>query len=219
MNDVVTKELEKADWKTLSPSLLRFAHHKMMRFLWRGKRLCGQAALSSAPLLVDGKGAEDFISEALTKLANGDRTYRKDLSLEDNFQRTIESLISNHHKKASNQLIKDKNAFDATDDQVDPIEELSDDLSPRSDAEAFEQITQEKEMLSLFYDSIKDDEELTQLVMAFEEEKYKPAEIEQATGIPAGRVSELKRKLTFHVEKFLTNHPEFAELRPQKELK
>ena len=64
---------------------------------------------------------------------------------------------------------------------------------------------------------LSDDEELTFLLFAYEEEKYKPAEVEAATGINAKRVSELKRKLTAKAETFLNSLPEYRDLHPMEQ--
>ena len=125
--------------------------------------------------------------------------------------------IYDHRNKASSSLINDRTAAQAQEKPEDPMDDLPDEGDPGTVAEKSEQADREKEMLTELMKSVEGDEELTLLLMAYEERKYKPAEIEAATGIRAERVSELKRKLTAHADKFLAKRPEYADLRPQKE--
>ena len=214
MNSAAAKALEGTDWKVLAPQLLRFAHGVIARYSWR--RLWVRCSPTNK-LCVNGKTAEDFVEEAAAKLVKGTRTYRTDLTLEENLKRTIESDIYDHRNKASSSLINDRTAAQAQEKPEDPMDDLPDEGDPGTVAEKSEQADREKEMLTELMKSVEGDEELTLLLMAYEERKYKPAEIEAATGIRAERVSELKRKLTAHADKFLAKRPEYADLRPQKE--
>jgi RNA polymerase sigma factor (sigma-70 family) len=217
MNSAAAKAIEEADWKVLAPQMLRYAHDIIAGYSWRG--LWAKRIAATNMLCVNGKTAEDFVEEAAAKLVEGTRTYRTDMTLEQNLERTIESDISSHRKKASSSLVNDRTAEQAEAMPDDPMDELPDAGQPGNAAEKFEQASREKEMLAELMKSVEGDEDLTLILMAYEERKYTPAEIETATGIKAVRVSELKRKLSAHADKFLAKRPEYADLRPQKEVR
>ncbi len=103
------------------------------------------------------------------------------------------------------------------DPAAPPAEEIDEQL-PEHAAEADELVRRQREMFAAFTASLAEDEELTLVLFAYEEGKYKPAEIEAATGLPAARASELKRKLSERADKFLKSHPHFADLKPMGEV-
>jgi hypothetical protein len=61
-------------------------------------------------------------------------------------------------------------------------------------------------LLADFKVSLEGDSELTELLEAYENGFTKPADIEELTGIPAKRVSELKRKIAMKLTQFAANH-------------
>ncbi len=215
MNAAAAQALAAADWKTLAPKLQRDAHNFIARYRWRGLRVTASA---DGRLAVGNKGPDDFVMEAVAKLVHGPRTYRNDLSLEENIKRTVESDISNHWKKTFRRpQILDRTAAQALDDPGDPLDDIAEEDGSDTPAETTELKRRQNEMLNAFGESLADDDELSLLFLAYGEGKYKPAEIEIVTGIKAVRVSELKRKLSARAEKFLRVRAQFADLRPSKE--
>lgn len=91
---------------------------------------------------------------------------------------------------------------------ADPIEEAVD-RTTLGDCEAItaDRIVHQKAALDLFGATLATDEELAALFRPYKEELYLPQEIEAATGIPASRVSELKRKLLTRMHKFIKTNP------------
>lgn len=212
MNPEASKTLDGAHWEQLTPLLIRFAHYQITRYKWRGLRV--SISPGANKLTIEGAGAEDFVQEAVERLYDGRRTYRTDLDPEANLRSVIKSLISNFYKKAKHLPIEERTLRVIGDDADDPIENLKDSSQPDCPTEVEELRCRQREMLAALKEFVSDDENLSFLVMAFEDDIYKPADVEAATGIPAAQVSELKRKLEDRADKFLKKYPEYAELKP-----
>jgi hypothetical protein len=75
-------------------------------------------------------------------------------------------------------------------------------LSPAESAIRSECQREQRRMLKTFEESISDDDELPKLLNAFKDGHYTPRDVEDLTGIPSARISELKRKLRGRMEKF-----------------
>ncbi len=216
MNAVAAQALAAADWSELGPTLQRDAHNFIARYLWRGLKVKTSA---DGRLSIGDRGPEDFVLVAMAKLVDGTRTYREDLSLEDNLRRTIESDVNDYWKKTCRRLpLVDRTAAQAIASPSDPIDCLPDGYETDAPAEAAELRRRQREMLDALSAAVAGDEELSLVLMAYEEGKYKPAEIMESTGIAADRVSEVKRKLNERAEKFIRTHPEYADLKPLKEV-
>lgn len=200
-----------ADWTSLTPRLEHYAETKMRRLMWRGLRV---TAGMNGQLLVDGKSADDFVTEAVDALLNGPRTYDNELSLERNLSRTIESNIWAWKKKSDRKLIVDHRPMTSEDGtEFDPIVAAVDPTSCHAtEAEKNEKRALQNKLLDDFGASIQGDVDLTAVLEAYKADFTKPADIEELTGIPAARVSELKRKLESKMSKFVINHPSAAEL-------
>jgi len=216
MNNAAIKALEAANWHELGPRVLRATYYFIARERWRGLMVVLSVGNE---MTIEGMGAEDFINLAVEKLMSGQRTYRPDLNVEENLRRTIESDIFSFRKTVRRVPWARQTLEQAAEDPDAPLTEEIDDRIPEHAAETDELVRREREMLAAFSATIADDEELTLVLFSFEEEQYKPAEIEAVTGIPAARVSELKRKLAERADKFLKTHPQYADLKPLEELK
>jgi hypothetical protein len=197
--------LENADWTVLTPKLENYADSVLRRYLWRGFRL---GFGSRGQLLAAGKSADDFVMEAINALLHGPREYNFELSLERNLQRTIESSIWNWKKRADRQSLVDHEEIISDDGiKFDPIETAVDPRTTNaSEVQKLERRTHQKLLLDDFEASLKEDQELSNLIEAYKSGFTKPADIEQLTAIPAARVSELKRKLATKLNKFVRNH-------------
>ncbi len=169
---------------------------------------------------INNQTADDLIEEAITKLWNGTRGYRSDLTLEVNIKRVVRSLVSNHFKKTkSSPFVSHIGQEDPEKDadELDPIENIADPTALSKAAEVAERRQLQQEFLTLLYQTVADDPNLGLLLMAFEDRKYLPADIEATTGIPANRVSELKRKLETRAHKLIRQHPHFETVKPLHE--
>jgi hypothetical protein len=211
MNPAVIALFASTDWAIVGPSVILFADESIRRYRWAGLRVTRSARNEAS---INGMGAEDFLNFAIEKLVRGVRAYRQDMSVEQNLRRTIESDIFNFHKKAGRLPLAQRTLENVLAGDPDPVEEAMDTSLPSNPAEAAETIMRQRALLGEFVESLADDEELTWLVLAFEEQMYKSSEVEQATGIPAARVSELKRKLARRADKFFNQKPEYADLNP-----
>lgn len=194
-----------ADWKRLTPLMEDYADTVLRRYLWRGFRV---RVGEEGQLLANGKSADDFLMEAMDALLNGPRGYDYDLTLEHNLQRTIESRIWDWKKKSDRQPLLDRKKADAGNAEFDPFAIAADSTTlGMCSAEKEERLKHQKTLIADCEASLKGDADLLALFDAYKSGFYKPAEIEELTGIPAGRVSELKRKLVGKMDHFKTNHP------------
>ena len=183
-----------------------YADTIMRRYLWRGLKA---SFGTNKQLLVNGKSADDFVKEAVQAFFKGKRTYRFDLDLETNLKRTIESRIWDWKKKSDNQPLIDHRGLVSEDgSEFDPISNAEDPgPSGATAVELSEQHELQRTFLEEFKIHLKNDSELSELLSALEEGFTKPAEIEELTGIPAARISELKRKLESKAARFMIDHP------------
>jgi hypothetical protein len=160
--------------------------------------------------LANGVGADEFVSEAVDKLWSGSRAYRADLSLEENIQRVVSSDIWNWLQKSKKCPLLDRGALESEVPNGDPVDQALDSATFDDAASKAERQSIQRQLLGGFEAFVADDEELSMMLLAYEEGWTKPADIERETGIPAQRVSELKRKLAERAEKFMRQHPEFS---------
>ncbi len=215
MSSEATKAIEEADWAVLGPKLLHFADRVIARYRWRGLRV---ETSPNNKLTVEGRSAEDFIQVALKKLHDGKRKYLPGKTLEENLRFVVESLIANFHKNSSHLPTRDRTIWEALAEEEDPIETIEDPSQANAPAELLELRERQKSMLADFEKQIEHDEELALVLMAYRDEKYKTAEIAEATNIAASRISELKRKLAQRADKFLKEYPQYSDLIPLQEV-
>ncbi len=194
-----------ADWKHLTPLMEDYADKVLRRYFWRGFRM---KVGKEGQLLANGKSADDFVMEAMDALLNGPREYDYELTLEHNLQRTIESRIWDWKKKSDRQPLLDRKKANAGEEEFDPFAIAVDSKTVGlSEAEKEERLKHQKILMADCKASLKGDADLLGLFDAYEAGYFKPADVELLTGIPAGRVSELKRKLVGKMDHFKTNHP------------
>lgn len=183
-----------------------YADWIMRRYLWRGlKARFGK----EKQLLANGKSADDFVKEAVEALLSEQWKYRYDLDLETNLKRTIRSRIWTWKKKSDRQPLADHKGM-VSDDGTD-FDPVSNAVDPGPSGDVLVEQSEQHELQRIFLEEfkihLKDDPELSELLSALEGEFTKPAEIEELTGIPAVRISELKRKLESKAARFMIDHP------------
>lgn len=197
--------LQQADWRHLTPRMEDFADMVLRRYFWRGFRM---KVGKEGQLLANGKSADDFVMEAIDALLTGPREYNFELTLEQNLGRTIESQIWDWKKKSDRQPLLDRKKGDAAEEEFDPFAIAVDSTTAGiCEAEKEERLKHQKILVADCEASLNGDAELSALFDAYKSGFFKPADIEELTGIPAGRVSELKRKLIGKMDHFKTNHP------------
>ena len=203
MYDALEQALSSADWETMSLRLLDYADRLIRRCFWRGIPVTAKAG---ARLSVGGWDADDFLQEAIDRLLNGQRLYRADLSLEQVLRGTIRSLVWSSNKSSHRQPLLDVTHQIEGGDACVGIDAT--DPAPAADGSLLfrERVAQQRVLLRAFEESL-DQPELKQLVEALKRERYAPRDIEAATGIPAQRVSELKRQLRRRMDAFATDYP------------
>lgn len=212
MNAEVAQAIAEADWTTIGPRLQLKAHDYIARYTWRGLKV---TASSKGRLSIGDCGPEDFITEALNKLVRGTRAYRADLTVYHNIRLIVKSDINNYWKKTNRRLsLVDRTAAQAYENPIDPIESIPDTYETDSPQEAVELRQRQRELLDGLSKSVADDDELSLVLMAYEDGKRKTAEIASETGIAANRVSELKRKLQDRADKFIRTNLEYKDLKP-----
>jgi DNA-directed RNA polymerase specialized sigma24 family protein len=211
MQHTAVAAIEAADWDELAPRLQQYAHYQIVGCQWRGLVMTG---MKCGQVTINNHTADELVEEALEALASGRRTFRPELSLAKNVKDVIWSLVRNHYKKALNSPVVGHVVREDEDEPLDPIENARDFTIPANPAEADERRQRQRDFHALLTKSVADDQELGLLLMAYEEQIYLPAKVEAATGISAGRVSELKRKLEARAEKTMRQHPQYADLKP-----
>lgn len=182
-----------------------YADTIMRRYIWRGLKARFGA---DKQLLVNGKSADDFVKEAVQAILSEKRAYRYDLNLAANLKRTIESRIWDWKKKSDKLPLVDHCGLTSKNGtEFDP---LSNAVDPGSSGAIAVEQSEQYELQRIFFEDfkthLKDDHDLTELLSAYEAEIFKPAEIEELTGIPAIRISELKRKLESKAVRFRLDH-------------
>lgn len=161
-------------------------------YFWRGRAL--KRKEDEIPC-IDGKGPEDLLGDALTKLLSGERTYDPTQSFEVNLKRAVESLIWNHVKKVARVPIRVlEESFDGSSDPVEavpdptPLSPSEEDLK-KAEADWIKEVKQ----------SLDGDKEMLDLIACLELDIYKSSEISQTIDLPVEKVYELKRSLAKHV--------------------
>jgi DNA-directed RNA polymerase specialized sigma24 family protein len=198
MQKSVDEIVKDADWKELTPRLLYFGEMLIRKCPWRGIPVTARAG---SKLCVDGCGADDFLQEALDRLLTRRRAYDHSLSLEQNVRRAIKSIIWSANKSSRRSPLTEIGRTER--EEVEPIEQLPDPASSGDAAIIAEERTSEqRHFLAEFEKSLACEPELLRLVSAYKEGHFKPQGIEKLTGIPASRISELKRKLRSRMNRF-----------------
>lgn len=215
MSAAVQDILAAADWDVLTVRLQDFADREITRYRWRGDFRVYHS--NNRWVLANGKGADEFVLEAIEKLLTGQRTYRTDLDPETNLKRIIESDVWNWLKKSKHQPLQDHTGVDVAGEEYDPVENAVDDRNPDNPVLEQELRQRQQQLMNGLEIFVSDDEDLALLLMAYQDQKYKTSEIAPIIGVPAARVSELKRKLSQKADKFLRLNPQFAELKPNLE--
>lgn len=189
-----------ADWKNLTPRLMYYADSRIRRCAWRGVPVQATAEHS---LSVEGLSASDFVQEALDRLLNNRRRYNFDVDLEQNLRGVIKSLVWNLNKSSLISQVTELRPSDSAPDD-DPLDTLpGKNASPSDLALRAEAIKHQRERLDAFEQSIADDPDLLKIFGGLKQEETTPRNLEKLTGIPAARISELKRKLRRRMERFI----------------
>jgi len=100
--------------------------------------------------------------------------------------------------------LDDRTREEAEDCPADPIEAIADPKSPSP--VGMERERPERELFASFEKEIESDEELSLVFMALQDGISKTSEVARQTGIPAPRVSEVKRKLRQRFDRFMAQH-------------
>jgi len=202
MNEDLARQLDRPDFQDVYIKVLHFADIRMRRYFWRGKRASSLGA--NCELLVDGKGAADFVQDALTRLCDGSRKYNAERTLEENLKSTVDSIIWSHKKASDRKPILDVDPIRMEDGQeIELIQQAPDPATKEGEEVVKQEILRDEEAaFRIFRNSLDGDDELTALADAYAAEFFVTGEIAELTGIPAERVSELKRKLTLLATRF-----------------
>jgi DNA-directed RNA polymerase specialized sigma24 family protein len=192
--------LSAADWKELTPRLLYYADRLIRQCIWRGLPV---TAVAGAKLSVEGLGADDVLQEAIERLLNGERRYSYSVSLEQNLRGTIKSLIWSLNKSSRRTPLLEIRTIQKGEQNRTVMAELASSApSPAASVAAEEAAREQKQILEQFEKFLSCEEDLLKVLEAYKAGHHKPREIEKFSGIPAARISELKRKLRDRMEEF-----------------
>lgn len=197
--------LQNASWEQIATRLISFADRQIRQHIWRGEPAC---SITGQTALADGKDAEDYAHEAIRSLLdtssgrNWDHVKNPDIL--SYLMSTVKSMISNASRRVENRdtrrhlTVKNDNP-DEIDDAFDRIPDTRQNHVERLESD--ERVAAQKEVLDELKRTTSGDRELSLLLEALENEIVKNKDIEELTGIPAARVSELKRKLSDRLER------------------
>ena len=197
MSKTLNEIVAAADWKELTPHLLYYADNLIRQCPWRGLAV---SAGRASKLCVEAFGADDLLQEALERFLSGRRTYNHLVSLDQNLKGAIRSIVWSLNKSSRRAPLIE---VTQTEDEADAMEQFPS-LAPTADAAATEneRAREQERMLEAFEESLTDEHDLLHLVVAYKAGHSKPRDVERITGIPAARVSELKRKLRSRMQQF-----------------
>jgi len=188
------KDSEKANRAFLNAAI--YADQVMRRYPWRGQKI---SISPSKALIADGKTAEDFVSDAIEKLTNGERSYREDRSLLDNLKSAVESLISSHRKPSKRKnLVDHPPLVDDEGEELDPIEQAVDLATTEKAREEQWSLEEQQKCFENIKASLDGDPDLQKILEGLAEE-FSPAEIAELNDWRVEKVYELNRKLKKHV--------------------
>jgi len=198
MDEKLDEILTAAKWKELTPALLYFADSLIRKCPWRGVPV---TALPGGKLCVDGFGADDVLQLAVERFLNGQRKYDHSVSLEKNLKGAMRSIIWSANKSCRRSRVSELPV--GNDTVGHPLDHLAGG-TPSADVEiiAAEQAEIEKRKMAQFEQTLVGDTKLQQLADAYKNGTFKPRDVEKHTGIPAERVSELKRKFRQRIDAF-----------------
>ncbi len=200
MSDTFDQILAAADWKEMTPRLLYYADNLIRGCVWRGLRV--RVERGSA-ICVEGFGADDFVQEAIERLINGRRHYNQSITLEQNLKGIIRSMIWSLNKSSRRHGITELSSRSEVTGTSTTLDDLAgNEPSAVSLTMTGERLHEERQILEAFEKSLADEPDLLKLVAAYKAEHYTPRSVEKFAGVPAARVSELKRKLRRRMERF-----------------
>ena len=214
MHDTLEEVLCSADWQTMTLRLLDYADRLIRRCFWRGIPVTAEAG---ARLSVNGWDADDFVQEAVDRLLKKQRAYRPEVGLENLLRGIIRSLVWSSNKSSLREPLLDISP--AYEGDQPRAAEIATDTAPAADDSLLfrERVAHQRALLRAFEGSL-DDLELKQLLEAMKRERNNPRDIEADIGIPAERISELKRKLRRRMDAFASTnaHPDYLQrIRPR----
>lgn len=192
MEESVAKALNEADWEDMLPKLMAFSHRHMCFVL---------ADFEHKPV-INSHDPESVTQEAIRRTVEGSRQWDPGkINLLEYLFGVIRSIIDCEMKKHckvdfAKPILEDGRVSH-------PAEKTADnEPNPRDLTEAVLIGERQRAFLDAFFPTIEDDDELSAILLALLEGHIKPKDIFKQTGIPAARVSELKRKLRDKMEAF-----------------
>lgn len=200
--------IETATWDQIGLQLTLYADALIRQHTWLGERAY---ASGGRVVLADGRNGEDFAVQAIQDLldpkAGRKWDHEKNPDILNYLKSAVKSMISNASRRAENrttvrQFLPSNNDSGEVIDRFDVVHDGRPDAVEAINRD--ERVACQKSVIEQLKLSVSEDRELTALLEAFECEIVKNSDIEALTGIPAARVSELKRKLRERLERI---HP------------
>lgn len=197
--DKTFRLLEAADWKSIIAKLTWYAIWKARRYRWK----------SGDPRnLPEGNTPEDLALDAVEKVLTGTREWDSDKypNLLKHLKWIVDSdlshLLESERIPSSELLIGHEMAPGTTinDPHLRPEEARSED--PETLLIARQDQAHEEEVKRWFYDMVRGDEGLEDLLLCFDEGINKAEAISEQLGIEVSEVYNLKRRLRRKADKF-----------------
>lgn len=183
------------------------------KYAWRGLRPMFR---SHQEILAGDKSAPDFVQEAIRRLQDGRRTFDQSRTLLENLNSITDSLIWSEKKSSDRSgLVDHGEAKDEEGISSDPISQASGSFAAPGENLILGELRQDQQRcFQELRASFDGDDEMTKYLDAVANGFFKPADIEELTGIGASRIYELRRKLTTYAPKFfgVQNYRKLASL-------
>ena len=189
------------DWQRTALVMARYGDKLLRQALVKGAPI-GRSA-TGALTLPDGSTGKDLVGRAVEALLTLDaeseraRTWdpQKTPSLDDFLASTIRSLVSNALTRKKDQKTEGQVKYSsAAGEEVDVLANAEDPGGVPQEVDA--RLAEHRDQIACFRRVLAadKDQDLLALFDCYDAEYTKPRDIEDLTGIPSARVSELKRK-------------------------
>ena len=169
------------------------------------------------------KSASDFVQEAIKRLRDGQRTFDPSRTLLENINSVTDSVIWSEKKSSDRTgLIDYGETRDEEGLSSDPISQATSSFAAPGDNLVLDELRQhQRRCFEELRASFNGDDEITKYLDALANGFFKPADIQELTGIAISRIYELRRKLITYAPRFfgVENYRKLARLLNEGESK
>jgi DNA-directed RNA polymerase specialized sigma24 family protein len=220
MDSPLDAALNHPDYERTLALAVAHADITIRKYAWRGLR---PTFRSDQEILAGDKSASDFVQEAIKRLRGGQRTFDPSRTLLENINSITDSLIWSEKKSSDRSGLidygetKDEEGFSS-----DPISQATGSFAAPGENLVLDELRQDqRRCFEELCASFNGDDEITRYLDALANGFFKPADIQELTGIAVSRIYELRRKLITYAPRFfgVENYRKLARLLNEGESK